>query len=355
MKSTLTLVLVAAASVARADVFLDAAAGSVFVTSTDGLRTVDYVRTPGGPWLGVEVVAQSANAQPVIEVSHSVAGLAVHSGAGGSALLTTSFFCSGGAVAPNPPYVLQDPRTALSTAPVSVRTIALDPGEPSDSTVLLDASHVLLPRTNQHRALALVQRASGEAVLVDYDLGSGPVRRTPLGFTAPIGSNKGGFVGAPDGTVWASFASADGIRLFDLGDLSAPGTLHPTQVGALAVGGGFDPRSAHLGIIAILIGLITQPVPSLSYQVGEELFVSAFDGTAFRPLARQAVPPEASSNYQNMLGATFEARGIVASFPLSVLSEANEVRIVYDGKGCADWKNKLSEECAIGFKLKDVK
>ena len=55
---------------------------------------------------------------------------------------------------------------------------------------------------------------------MDYDVAGGPVRRTPLGFTPPIGSNKGSFVGTPDGHVWAAFASTNGIRLFDLGDLS---------------------------------------------------------------------------------------------------------------------------------------
>lgn len=64
---------------------------------------------------------------------------------------------------------------------------------------------------------------------------------------------------------------------------------------------------------------------------------------------------ELDSRYQNMLGATFEATGLVATFPLDVLSEKNEVRFVYDGKGCADWKNKLSSECAVRFNLKGVR
>ncbi len=61
------------------------------------------------------------------------------------------------------------------------------------------------------------------------------------------------------------------------------------------------------------------------------------------------------SRYQNLLGATFEAKGLVASFPLSVLSDDNEVRIVYDGLGCADWKMKYMSECSFRFNLKGVK
>jgi hypothetical protein len=61
------------------------------------------------------------------------------------------------------------------------------------------------------------------------------------------------------------------------------------------------------------------------------------------------------SRYQNMLGASFEAKGLVARFPLSVLIPGNEVRVVYAGKGCASVMNKLSEECSMRFDLKDVK
>jgi hypothetical protein len=61
------------------------------------------------------------------------------------------------------------------------------------------------------------------------------------------------------------------------------------------------------------------------------------------------------SRYQNLLGASFSAKGMVARFSLSVLAEANEVRIVYDGLGCADWKNKLMSECGFEFKVKAVR
>ena len=300
MKSTLVLMLalVAAAPTAGADSILDAAGGSVFVTSTAGTATVDSVRVPGGPLVALEVVGRTSNPPQIQRVSHSAGGLAMHSVGGGSAALTTSLFRSGAAAVPNPPFVLRDPRTGLTLSPASVRTIALDPAEPAGSTVLLDAGHVLVPGTGPPRGLVLVRRASGEAVLVDFDFAGGPVRRTPLGYTPPIGSNKGSFVGSPDGRVWASLASPGGIRLFDLGDISAPGALQPVPAGTLAVGAGFDPRSTHLGIIAILIGLVAQPQPSLSYQVGDELFLSAFDGAAFRPLGRQTIPAGASGLMQ---------------------------------------------------------
>jgi hypothetical protein len=296
------LVIGAAASGARAEDSIDVAGGSVYVTSRGGAETISadyYVRTSAGAWLGLEVVAQTANPQDIRNVSHSTGGVALHSGPGDFGPLTTSLFRSGAAAAPNPPFVLRDAQAGTTLPPASVRTITLDPGEPAGSSVLLDASHVLLPRTGQLRALALVQRGSGEAVLLDYDFAAGPVRRTPLGFTPPIGTDKGSFVGSPDGRVWAGFASTSGIRLFDLGDLSLTGPLQPKQVGAFAVGGAFDPRSTQLGIIAILIGLLAQPVPSISYQAGDELFLSAFDGSGFRPVAQQSIPSGASGLLQD--------------------------------------------------------
>lgn len=59
--------------------------------------------------------------------------------------------------------------------------------------------------------------------------------------------------------------------------------------------------------------------------------------------------------YQNLMGAKWEAHGLVARFPITVLVEANEVRVVYAGKGCADWKQKLASECGFQFKLDGVR
>jgi hypothetical protein len=138
--------------------------------------------------------------------------------------------------------------------------------------------------------LALVQRSSGEAMLLDYDAAAGPVRRTPLGFTPPIGSNKGSFTVSPDGRVWAAIAGGGVLRLFDLGDLSVDAPLAPSASGALPLGPGFDPESTRLGIIAILIGLVSEPVPAVSYQVDDELAVSVLDRDGFRTFARQQLP-----------------------------------------------------------------
>jgi hypothetical protein len=73
----------------------------------------------------------------------------------------------------------------------------------------------------------------------------------------------------------------------------------------------------------------------------------------------QAIQPseqvDLDRSYSNLLGATWEARGILARFPLAVVSVGNEVRVVYDGKGCADWHTKPSEECVFRFDLKGVR
>jgi hypothetical protein len=44
---------------------------------------------------------------------------------------------------------------------------------------------------------------------------------------------------------------------------------------------------------------------------------------------------EINTEYKNLLGATFEGKGMRAVFPLSVLNEHNEFRIVYEGNARA--------------------
>lgn len=63
---------------------------------------------------------------------------------------------------------------------------------------------------------------------------------------------------------------------------------------------------------------------------------------AIQPLKSE----EMTSEYKNLMGATFEGRGMRAVFPLSVLSDANEVHVVFDEKACivGGW-NKLVEDC----------
>jgi hypothetical protein len=298
MKRTLgiALMLAAAAPLAHAERTLDAAGGTVFVTTIDGARAVEVVRAADGTQAPVEVTPAGPGAPPIHRVSHTRAGRMVHAWTEGAATLTTSLFRYGNADASYPAsaHLLRDARAGTVVRPDAVRAIVLDPTDAG--ATLLDASHVYLPRTDALRALAVVQRSSGEAVLVDYDVAGGPVRRTPLGFTPPIGSNKGSFVGTADGHVWAALASAAGVRLLDLGDLSSPvAPLQPVQRAVIAGGAGFEPESTHLGIIAILIGLVSQPTPAVSYQRGGELIVSALDGASMRTLVRQDVPPDASA------------------------------------------------------------
>jgi hypothetical protein len=291
MKSTrlgIALVLAAAAS-ARAERTLDAAGGAVYVTSIDGTRAEEAVRTPDGREARYEIVAS----RPIRRVSHADGSLIVNLSVGWDPMLTTALFQYGTADASYTATAqLRDAASGAITGPSVVRTIHLDPGDPG--AVLLDASHVQL-RTGRLRAVALVRRSSGEAMLVDYDVAGGPVRRTPLGITAPLGSNKGSYIGTSDGRVFGAFASTGGIRLFDLGDLSQTTPLAPVQRATIAGGAGFDPESTRLGIIAILIGLTAQPVPVVSYQRGDEAIASVLEGGAFRTVAREALPPDVSA------------------------------------------------------------
>jgi hypothetical protein len=65
---------------------------------------------------------------------------------------------------------------------------------------------------------------------------------------------------------------------------------------------------------------------------------------------------EQKAQYQNRMGATFEAKGMMAVFPMSVLSEKNEVRIVYDSEICTDAESRrITAECVIRFRLDKVR
>jgi hypothetical protein len=285
MKSTFTvaLVLSAAASFARAEVTLETVGGTLYATSIDGAHALDRVRTADGRQRAVEVLSQGA---PIQGISHSPAGLVVHTGPGGSAPLVSALFRPGVQGGSNL-TVLRDPETGAITRPSSLRVAALDLVDADP----LDCGHLVMP-DGTPRAWALLRRATGELVLVDYDFVGGPVRRTVLALTAPLGSTKGSIVAGPDGHASVVVASAMRITIYD-----ALITSFVVQVGpprTIIVGEGFRPESTRLGIIAILIGLLTQPAPAVSYQVGDELRVDAFDGTGFRTVARQAIPADAS-------------------------------------------------------------
>jgi hypothetical protein len=139
---------------------------------------------------------------------------------------------------------------------------------------VLDTDFLMLPYIEQENVyrVSLARSAGGQALLVDQSLAT-PMRVTPLGFTPPIGSNKGSYTATPDGSVWGAFSSAQGVRVYDLGDLEQPGPLAPELLQAEPMGAGFDPGSVQMGIIAILIGLLAEPTPAIS-------FADVADGTS---------------------------------------------------------------------------
>jgi hypothetical protein len=116
-------------------------------------------------------------------------------------------------------------------------------------------------------------------------------------------------------------------------------------------------------MVAPFIEVIALPQPSFVFgsgRVGRPIDVKAVVVMPKKSKDRSAaVQPtdrfDLDSHYQNLLGAKFDAKGIVARFPMSVLSETNEARVVYDGLGCVDWKQKPQSECGFEFKVKDVR
>lgn len=160
-------------------------------------------------------------------------------------------------------------------------------GRPRTAETLDQDELSLLPflASADPHSFGYVRAASGEALLLDGSASS-PLRATPLGFAPPAGANRAAYTATPDGTVWAAFSSDAGIRVVDLGEVTAPGPLAPALVEALTVGAGFAPDDVQLGIIAVLIGLLVEPRPALV--VGDcatgECSVYGWDGAAFRPV-----------------------------------------------------------------------
>jgi hypothetical protein len=125
----------------------------------------------------------------------------------------------------------------------------------------------------------------------------------------------------------------------------------------------FTEKDATSEMIAPIVEILAEPQPSFVYgrgRVGPPIDVSAvivIPAKSKDPSG--AIQPSDTGpldeHYQNMMGAHWEAKGLVARFPLAVVTEANEVRVVYDGKGCIDWKMKYSTECTFKFDLKGVK
>jgi hypothetical protein len=73
----------------------------------------------------------------------------------------------------------------------------------------------------------------------------------------------------------------------------------------------------------------------------------------------QAVQPtrteDAVAMYRNLMGAQFEGKGLTAVFPLEVLSDANDVRIVYEAPACSQGFGGSTSTCAADFKIKGVR
>lgn len=61
-----------------------------------------------------------------------------------------------------------------------------------------------------------------------------------------------------------------------------------------------------------------------------------------------------TDEFKNLMGAEFEGRGLIATFPFSVLSPANEFRFIFDGPACAGgWAPK--SECAAKIEADKVR
>ncbi len=150
---------------------------------------------------------------------------------------------------------------------------------------VLHRDFALLPYIEQDNlfALTLVRKLSGAMLLVDSTDGT-PQRTTPLGFQYPTGSTWGSYTSWADRHAYGAFSRTGTIRVVDLGDLSAPGPLAPIVLDSIELGAGFNPASTRMGIIAVLIGLLTEQVPAVFFVEDGQTIVLAFDGTEFRPV-----------------------------------------------------------------------
>jgi hypothetical protein len=285
------VMLCAAGAPAGADVLLRTAGESVVLSSPDTSVAFARIKAPGLPWTGWDVLPNGPQAAKVVGISHSDAGAAVHTMVPGGAVLTTALFHAAGPGVPGAPFVLRDPRTGATTLPGALRTVSLGPG----GTTLVHADHVVLS-TGAPWGVLLVREPSSAIVLVTFDFAGGTVRRAPLGITAPLGSTKGSVVATGTGGVWLAVASATGVRSFYIDETGILflALQEATQMESRRFLTVANPRSVHLGIIAVLIGLAAEPVPTLSLQEGDELKLFVLEGDEFRLAAQQALPPAAS-------------------------------------------------------------
>lgn len=315
MKTMLAVAVLAAATAAHAGTTLDTVGGTLYATTIDGPRAHVAVRTTDGRTTAYDVIPQSASPAPIVSISHTRLGSSVAVSDGTSNTLMFAFFRAGAPAGPTAPVVLKDAQTGAITKPSVVRTITLDPADPG--ATLIDAALVAFP-IGASRAVGFLRRSSGEAALVDFDLAGGPVRRTPLGFAPPTGSNHGNFTAAPDGSLVTALAYPGGVRVTTFYDVLVSSFVTSSAPVTLDLGASFDPGSTRVGIIAILIGLLTQPVPALSFQDGEDIVLRALDGGAGREVAREKMPAQAAG--------LVESEGINFYFILPFIEQDNVYR-----------------------------
>ncbi len=134
---------------------------------------------------------------------------------------------------------------------------------------------------------ALGKDGAGRLVLQDRGPG-GVVRQTRIGASVALGAPRGNVMVGPDQVSWLVLSSREaGIELYRLGDVSVPGPLQAVRVDAYPAGAQFDPDSVRLGIIAILIGLYREPVPTISFIDGTSNTVLFWNGSRLLPYVEQ--------------------------------------------------------------------
>lgn len=292
MKTTvaITLALAAAASVARADVALDANAGTVHAVRIEGSRAAVTAWAADGKVTQGEILSPAA--LPIRSADYTTAGLTVHASAGGTAPVTTAQFKAGITDGTSNTILVAELATGAVRRPNAIRTISIDPTDPGAE--YLDGGSVAFA-DGSVRAWILARRSAGGALLVDYDVAGGPVRRVPLGYTPPIGSNKGSIVALPNGEVWGTFVAESSRVAYTFTDILVSSVVAPTPRGSVTLAADYVPGSTRVGIIAILIGLLTQPAPAVSYRVGDDLVVAVPENGGLRTIARHDAPPNATA------------------------------------------------------------
>jgi hypothetical protein len=143
------------------------------------------------------------------------------------------------------------------------------------------------PSQTGTQAFALGKDAAGRLLLQDRSA-SGVVRQTRLSASVALGVPSARVLVGPDQVSWLVLSSREsGIELYRLGDISVPGPLQALRVDAYAVGSQFEPESVQLGIIAILIGLYREPVPTVSFVDGTSNTLLFWNGSRLLPFIEQ--------------------------------------------------------------------